>query len=231
MRRGYLPLLMLLVSCLALLVAPTSLCNAQHRGSISGRVFDSDSKPAFQMEVRVMKAEIVEADPEAIFAEHRSFSYVDQSGSYKLEYLAPGRYILAVNADHRLPYRLRYYPGIEDVAHAAIITVEPNQEIRNIDVLLDRPSLTPRLIEGIVVRADGTPVNTRVNLVVAKYPWIAPGSISTDEKGRFSLHGYEGIKYLLKIADYSKVEKMRAEPVEVFPKIGMKPVRLVLRTP
>jgi hypothetical protein len=231
MRRVYLPLLMLLVSCLALLVAPTSLCNAQHRGSISGRVFDSESKPAFQMEVRVMKAEIVEANPEAIFAEDRSFSYVDQIGSYHLKYLAPGRYILAVNADYRLPYPVTYYPGIKDVAHTTIITVEQNQEIRNIDVLLDRPSLTRRVIEGIVVRGDGSPANARVNLVVAKYPWTAPYSSDTDEKGRFSLYGYEGIKYLVKIADYSKDKKLVAEPVEVSPKVGMKPVRVVLRSP
>ena len=177
-----------------------------------------------------MKAEIVEADPEAIFAEQRSFSYVDQSGSYKLEYLAPGRYILAVNADHRLPYPVTYYPGIKDVAHTSIITVEQDQETRNIDVLLERPSLTPRVIEGVVVRTDGSPAKARVNLVVAKYPWAAPYSTDTDEKGRFSLHGYEGIKYLVKVADYSKDKKMEAEPVEVSPKARMRPIRLVLRS-
>src|SRR5687768_4314684 len=157
MRRVYLALLMLLLSCLFLTDAPTSRSQAQHRGSISGRVFDSESKPAFQVEVRVMKAEIVEADPEAIFAEYTRFSYVDQSGSYKLEYLAPGRYILAVNADYRLPYAVTYYPGVKDVAHTSIITVEQNQETRNINVLLEHPSLTARVIEGIVVRTDGSP--------------------------------------------------------------------------
>jgi len=229
MRRVYLPLLML-ASYLALLVTPTSLCNAQNRGIISGRVFDSESKPAFQIEVRVMKAEIVEADPEAIFAGQRSFSYIDQSGSYKLEYLAAGRYVLAVNADHRLPYPVTYYPGIKDVIHTSIITVEQDQETRNIDVLLERPSLTLRVIEGRVVRSDGSPAKARINLVVAKYPWIAPYSIDSDEKGRFSLHGYEGINYLIKVADYSEDKRMEAEPVAVSPKAGMKPVQLVLRS-
>src|SRR4051812_34526965 len=115
------PLPMVLFLC-SVFVASTSECNAQHRGSISGRVFDSESKPAFQMEVRIMKAEIVEANPETIFGKDKPFSYVDKSGSYQLKDLAPGRYVLAVNADHRLPYPVTYYPGVKDVAQAAIIT-------------------------------------------------------------------------------------------------------------
>ena len=70
-----------------------------------------------------------------------------------------------------------------------------------------------------------------MNLVVAKYPWIAPYSMDTDEKGRFLLYGYEGIEYLVKAAGDSKYGKMRAEPLEVSPTMGMKPVRLVLRSP
>ena len=94
-------------------------------------MFDSDGKPAFQMEVRVMKADLVQADSDAIFAQNRKFSYVEQNGNYELKDLAPGRYILAVNADHRKPYHVTYHPAAEGVAQAVIITVEENQKIRN----------------------------------------------------------------------------------------------------
>ncbi|MGI8835932.1 MAG: carboxypeptidase-like regulatory domain-containing protein [Pyrinomonadaceae bacterium] len=231
MRRVYLASLMLL-SCLALPDATTAQSQPQHLGSISGRVFDSESKPAFQMEVRVMKADLVEADPEAIFAENRSFTYVNQDGSYELKYLAPGRYILAVNADHRFPYLVTYYPGINQVGNTAIVTVQQNQQTGKIDVLLNRPSLTQRVIEGTAIWEDGNPAtNVLINLVLAKYPWMAPSSSLTDKDGRFKLYGFEHIKYLAKVADYTRDKKMRVEPVEVSPKVGMKPVRLVLRSP
>jgi hypothetical protein len=213
-----------------LLICSSAYSQASDKGGISGRVFDANGKAAFQMEVRVMKADAVEANPESIFAEDRIFSYVEQSGSYVLEGLQPGRYILAVNADFRFPYQVTYYPGVQDVAQATVITVEGNQQLQNLDVELNRPSLSGRVIKGVALWANGSPaIDARVNLLVAKYPWIAPSSIGTDKEGRFTLYGYEGIKYLIHAWAYSKnKEEMHAEPLEVSPMDGMKPVRLAL---
>jgi hypothetical protein len=63
-------------------------------GTISGRVIDADSTPAFQMEVRAIKADDARADSDAVFAKDRIFSYVDQSGTYKINYLTAGRYFV-----------------------------------------------------------------------------------------------------------------------------------------
>ena len=182
------------------------------------------------MEVRAVKADAAEADPESVFAAERIYVYVDQDGSYNLKWLPPGRYIIAVNADHRLPYPVTYYPGVQDISQAAAITVEGSQQLQDINFLLDRPTLSPRLVNGAVVWADGSPAaGAHINLLVAKYPWIAPGSISADEEGHFSLYGYEGVKYLLRAWATAKDKgEMHAEPIEVSPAENAKRIRLVL---
>jgi hypothetical protein len=212
-----------------LLVATTAYAQTPQFGAVSGRVLDADSKPAFQMEVRAARADMVAADPDSIFAKDRIFSYVDQNGSYKLNYVPAGRYILVANADFRRPYAVTYHPGVTDWAYAAVVTVVAGQEVQNINILVDRPSLTLRAIEGVCVWEDGRPAaDTRINLLVAKYPWGAPDSTGTDKNGSFTLHGYEGIEYLVDLPDYSDGKKPRVDPVKVSPKAGVNRVRLVL---
>jgi hypothetical protein len=172
---------------------------------------------------------MVAADPDAIFAKDRIFSYVDQDGTYKLNHLPAGRYIVVANADFRRPYAVTFHPGVKDLANAVGVTVDEGQEVQNINILLGPPSLTLRSIEGVCVWEDGRPAaDTRINLLVAKYPWIAPASIGTDKNGSFTLPGYEGIDYLVDLPDYSDGKKPRVDPVRVSPKAGMNWVRLVL---
>ena len=233
MRRVHSTLLFLLLPFSTSSLTTAAQSQSGPQGGISGRVFDAQGKPSFQIEVRAVKAEAAEADPESVFAAERIYVYVDQDGRYNLQRLPPGRYILAVNADHRLPYPVTFYPGVQDISQAAAITVEADQQLQDINFLLDRPTLSPRLVEGTVVWADGSPaIGAHVNLLVAKYPWIAPGLISTDDKGRFSLYGYEGIKYLLHAWATSKnKEEIHAEPVEVSPAENTERIRLVLNAP
>jgi hypothetical protein len=217
--------------CFGLLLGTAAHSQTSQFGtaSVSGRVIDADSTPAFQMEVRVARADIVAADPDAIFAKDRIFSYVDQNGTYKLNHLPAGRYIVVANADFRRPYAVTFHPGVKDLAYAAAVTVDEDQEVQNINILLDRPSLMLRSIEGVCVWEDGRPAaDARINLLIAKYPWIAPASIGTDKNGSFTLHGYEGIEYLVDLPDYFDGKKPRVDPVKVSPKAGVNRVRLVL---
>jgi len=190
---------------------------------------DADSIPAFQMEVRAIKADDANANADAVFAKDRIFSYVDQNGTYKLNYLPAGRYVVVANADFRWPYTVTYHPGVSDLAYAAAVTVVAGQEIQNINILLGRPSLTLRAIEGVCVWDDGRPVpDMRVNLLVAKYPWIVPASIGTDKIGSFTLRGYVGIEYLVDLPDYGDGKKPRVDVVKISPTASANRVRLVL---
>jgi hypothetical protein len=198
-------------------------------GTISGRVIDFDSTPAFQMEVRAITADDARADSDAVFAKDRVFSYVDQSGTYKLNYLPAGRYFVVANADFRRPYTVTFHPGVTEVTFAAEVTVVAGAETRSINILLGRPSLTLRSIAGVCVWDDGRPAAaTRVNLLVAKYPWIAPASIETEKDGSFTLPGYEGIEYLVDLPDYHDGKKPRVDVAKITPSAGQNRVRVVL---
>jgi len=180
------------------------------------------------MEVRAIKANDAQANPDAIFAKDRIFSYVDQSGTYKLN-IPPGRYFVVANADFRRPYAVTFHPGVTELSFAAEVTVTAGVDIQNINILLDRPSLTLRPIEGLCVWDDGRPAaEARINLLVASYPWISPASIETDKAGSFTLHGYEGIEYLIDLPDYHDSNKPRVDAVKISPTAGANRVRLVL---
>ena len=220
-----------LLACFGFLLATSAPSQTTKFGTISGYVIDADSTPAFQMEVRAIKADDANADAAAIFAKDRIFSYVDQDGRYKLNYLPAGRYIVVANADFRAPYTVTYHPGVNDLAYAAAVTVVAGQESQNINILLGRASLTLRTIEGICVWDDGRPAADKyVDLLVAKYPWGAPSSSSTDKNGAFKLYGYEGIEYLIDLPDYRDGKKPRVDVIKISPTAGANRVRLVLHS-
>src|SRR6266498_2712653 len=100
-----------LLTSLVLFLATSAYSQTAQFATISGRVIDADSTPAFQMEVRAIKADDAHANADQIFAKDRIFCYVDQNGTYKLNYLPAGRYIIAANADFRRPYFVTYHPG------------------------------------------------------------------------------------------------------------------------
>jgi hypothetical protein len=202
---------------------------------ISGKVFDVEGKPAFQLEVRLVKADDVDANPETVFAEDRRFEYIDQSGNYELQWVPPGRYILAVNADFRFGYQLTYYPDTQDITRAKVITVGPSENLQNIDIALPSPTLTRRVGKGLVTNADGRPVpGAHVTLVVAKYPWIAPSGAgeTSGEAGDFSVEGFEGIEYLLQAwAEVGRDQYLHAEPLKIEFKAVMDPITVKITLP
>ena len=199
---------------------------------ISGKVFDLEGKPAFQLQVCLIKADEVDANPEAVFAKGRRFEYIDQSGYYELQWVPPGRYILAVNADFRFGYPVTYYSDTQDITRAKIITIGPSENLQNIDISLPLPTLMRRVGKGIVTDADGRPVpGAHVTLVVAKYPWIGP-SADIWEKGDFSITGFEGIEYLLNAwAEVGRDQYLHAEPLKVEFKAEMEPITVKVTLP
>lgn len=200
---------------------------------ISGRVLDAEGKPAFQMEIRVTKAEEVEANPDAIFAEQRRFTYIDQNGNYELQWVPPGRYIITVNADHRFEYPVTYYPNTQDIVRAIIITVEQSDDLKAADIVLPAPTLRRREVKGLVTHGDGRPASgAEVRLLLAKYPWSSPTSATTDNEGHFSVTGFEGIDYLLHAwVNVGRDQQIHAEPATLQFKADMEPITLTVTLP
>ena len=218
-----------LLACFGFLLASSARSQTTQFGTITGRVIDANTTAAFQMEVRAIKADDARIDPDAIFAKDRLFSYVGQDGTYKLNYLPAGEYLVVANADFRRPYSVTYHPGVTDLAYAASVTVAEGQELQNINILLGSPSLTLRTIDVVCLWDDGRVAGDKyVDLLVAKYPWIAPTSGFTDKKGALTLQGYEGIEYLIDLPDYHDGKKPRVDTVKLSPTAGPNRVRLIL---
>lgn len=199
-------------------------------GSITGRVVDAAGKPAFQTEIRILPADRVFSDHDAVFAEDRRYVYVDQSGAYTFQGVQPGRYVIAVNADFRHEYPPTYYPGVQDISQAEIITVGENDKLMNVDVALPLPSLTRWKLDGAVVWLNGQPAGrARVGLSMAKYPWIMPYSLDADDQGRFSLYGYTEYEYYAQAyGRTSDGADTHAEPPLVSANQTTGPIKLIL---
>lgn len=199
---------------------------------ISGKVFDVEGKPAFQVEVRLAKADDVVANPEAVFAEDRRFAYIDQGGYFELEWVPPGQYVLAVNADYRFGYPVTYYPDTQDITRAKVLTVGQSENLQNINITLPSPTLIRRIGKGFVTDAEGRPVpGARVTLVKAKYPWSG-NSDDTTEEGDFSITGFEGIEYLLHAwVEVGRGQYLHAEPLKVEFKADMEPITVKVTLP
>lgn len=111
-------------------------------GRIAGRVLDERGDPVKLLWVYLLPAEL---EPKEIASFHKYPSVpTEDDGGYEFAGVAPGRYLLVVNRtdgkklpngdDIKLP-RL-FYPGVADIAQAAVLTVTERQSSREYDFRL-----------------------------------------------------------------------------------------------
>jgi hypothetical protein len=145
----------------------------QLMSSISGIVLDDDGDPLAGVQVMTMTPGFQRQKRRLLPGPG---TMTDSNGRYRLSGLAPGRYALVVNSTHRqglkmrpevstgqpqqqyYSYGVQYYPGSDRSDSAALIAVQPGQEISRIDFQLTaRPMAS---LEGkVVVPAGATSVS------------------------------------------------------------------------
>jgi hypothetical protein len=95
----------------------------------------------------------VELFAEDIYAQQKGkkgwWEYAKGDKGFRFDHVAPGNYILVFNASDRIapdaPYPRMFYPGVTDVARAAVIhVVESDQQI-NADIHLPQPRDTRKM--------------------------------------------------------------------------------------
>src|SRR6185295_2903187 len=87
-------------------------------GAITGRIFDSNGKPAGNSFVTVESADEGGA----------SFAYTDDHGDYHVVGLSPGKYYIATEAG--------YYPGVSDKAKATPLAMTEGAVLSGVDIML-----------------------------------------------------------------------------------------------
>ncbi|HEX7176210.1 MAG TPA: hypothetical protein VF240_13190 [Pyrinomonadaceae bacterium] len=203
--------------------------------TVSGRVVDATGAPT---KTKVNLVPLDESGAEVRPAEGTTEVYTDEGGRYLFEWVAPGRYRVAVNPHSQPgrsdpPYRRVYLPGVFDPARSAVINVSDGGQHEAEDFRLPAP-LTTGTVEGVVVTPDGKPVpHALLTLEFTEREWIE--TERADEHGRFRLKLLEGYKYLVAAEVRSEVggkwTGRHSEPAEVMAGEAGEPVRLVITRP
>lgn len=178
---------------------------------VRGKVFDAQGQPAADVLMELVPAE----------GQDNGFATLvttDKDGRYEMKLVRPGRYFFGVRiygsaGSTYVPFPRTYYPGVREADRATLITVVEGQQIDLNDLILP-PRFVERVLNGIVVDADGRPVNgATVWLKENEYQdRDMPYRKETDSEGRFSFKVYEGINYDLKAyLDLAKGERKQAE--------------------
>jgi hypothetical protein len=119
-------------------------------GRIEGRVEDDSGKPAH---VWVM---LMSADGAQLPGFVNFFQMTNKDGSYEIEKIPAGRYVLLVNPNgpyDEWPYDIQYYPSTSDTRDARILEMIDGQEIKGIDFRVQR--LRERTIQVRVTWPNG----------------------------------------------------------------------------
>ncbi|HKE02989.1 MAG TPA: hypothetical protein VKE91_02965 [Blastocatellia bacterium] len=184
---------------------------------VDGRVFDAEGKPLAGVEVGLISEKWRE-EAEIKDGDIKSFQTLDgktdTDGKYKIEKVAPGRYLLGVNVTRptpQSPYPRLFYPDVSDIKQAKVITVEPRKAAGPFDLRLTH-KWEKHTIRGIVVWLDDTPA------IGAKVQLRHPGDrlrrgydATTDEQGKFILEGLKDYEYEIQVYWRNNDEKASDE--------------------
>lgn len=128
--------------------------------TISGTILNSVGLP-----LRGVKAELVLFENGEMQLANEAIS--DEQGRYELTRVPAGDYLLGINLlagiNSRLPYAVRYFPGVSSRELAAVLRIDEGQSLNHYDFSLEDPQGT-RTIRVKVRWPDGRPViNASVN--------------------------------------------------------------------
>lgn len=199
--------------------------------TINGKVVDSEGIAA---KAKVSLVLVDEKNKEIPQAEGSVETYTERDGRYKFNFVAPGRYLLAINPHSQPgstdpPYPRTYYPGVRTLAEAIVITITEGEHFEAEDFRLPKP-LKPCTIEGVALKVDGRPaVGASVKLEFTERKWFEVEG--TDEQGRFKLKAFEGFKYLVVAELRGNNQASHSAPLEVTACLNPEPLRLVITKP
>ena len=207
----------LILFSIALTIVLGSSVPAVQQGRITGNVVDVDGNP-----VKKVKVVLIKTDAHGFLSirdEAASDCVSNDEGRFELDRVPKGKYLLGINITEApgtdAPYLPAYYPGVADRSQATPIEIGGGEKLESYTLRVG-PAVQQRTIAGTVSWRDGTPaVGAYVYLSDQSHPgWIA-WRAETDELGRFSLKGYEGIRYWV-LASVHIGRAMHAEPPLVF---------------
>jgi hypothetical protein len=207
-------------------------------GRIEGHVKDDSGKPA---RIWVM---LLSDDGRNLPGNVRFFLKTDPDGSYQINKIPPGRYIVMVNPDGPYdegPYNVQYYRSALHAEEAQRLELSAGQQIRGIDFTV--PHLAERMVQVRVTWQNGSGA-AGASICVAYEHTKNFGSLSTasrikdaDQNGLGVIHVYGNSRVRLFAAQLVDNEKEKrtdtyySRPVEAEASKVPEKLDLVLTSP
>jgi 5-hydroxyisourate hydrolase-like protein (transthyretin family) len=229
---------------------PARGCVVKHlhvgdNGRLSGRVTDAEGAPVAGLKIELRRPRepgAADDEEEDDDADEDLYIRTDDDGQYSFKGLPAGRYLIGVRLgkylsddEPAIAFRRTFYPGVSDEREAVVVSLGRGQSVTRRDFQLG-PRLRERPINGVVVQKDGRPaagVTVRFQMRSRDRERISVIEMEADERGRFSISGFDSTAYL--IGAYAKScpaqPCLHAHEVEVGPSGTRRPVRLVLDQP
>src|SRR5262245_25735193 len=138
------------------------------KGSISGRIVDSNGNPIARERVYAVSEKYGDANRPGAYSIRTASAPTDNQGNYRIQELAPGNYIVSIGPSpegevnsspgKQSYYVKRYYPNTYSKENAKIIEISDGSEITGINITAGEMKNTVE-IRGQVVNADtGQPI-------------------------------------------------------------------------
>jgi len=166
--------------------------------SIAGKVFSADERPLANVCLDLIPLDTSE---EKLKERHfRVFNCTKDTGSFLLDGMPPGRYIIAANSEGKLindePFPTIYYPGTLDREKATVIEMTQGDVRTDYDIHVPPPA-PKRTLSGLLLYSDGNPVadgSVKFEADEVKEGTEVETHTTTDAQGRFALTVVQGLK-------------------------------------
>ncbi|MCI0696176.1 carboxypeptidase regulatory-like domain-containing protein [candidate division KSB1 bacterium] len=159
--------------------------------AISGHVATSDGTPA-----HLLKIFVVAFTVDSSLTPSRGFAYVNPDGSYLIENLLPGEYVVVAQADG---YETQYYDQAASLADAKMVSVAASDTTTGIDFKLVKITPGTGAISGKVTDASGAPVAGAGVSAFSRANPFSYGGAQTASDGTYRIEGLKAGNYFVQV--------------------------------
>ena len=199
-------------------------------GVVTGRITDAEGHPLISEKVSIVTKDS-SLGPGQMYMLGETKNQTDDRGIYRVYGLGPGSYKVSVGQASAgggaasvmgmggSQYLKTYFPGVEDETKATIIEIKEGSEVKNVDIIVNKPG-SGFAVSGRVVDAEsGAPVaNVYIGHSVLDQSGQQVGGMNftgnqSDANGKFRLEGLRPGRYSAYTFDAGQNNSNYSEPV------------------
>src|SRR5574341_1044634 len=172
-------------------VSPSFSPTAAGVQAISGTVTTSDGAPPQRLQIIITAFTIDSSQTPS-----KGFAYADSSGSYLIENLLPGDFIVVAQAEG---YEIQYYKLAATMDKAQLVRVQDSDTTTGIDFKLEKIEPGTGVISGKALDKTGAPIaNANIGVFSRDNPFYYGGAL-TQNDGTYRVEALKSGNYFVQI--------------------------------